>query len=61
MGANCFQIPKTSNGFTSPKTFCLICFESILAQTKKEFDELTATLLSLKNGELKSGEFKNEK
>lgn len=33
---DCFQIPKTSSGFTNKHIFCVDCTIEIVAQTKKE-------------------------
>ena len=33
---NCVRIPTRSGAFSSKKIFCLVCFEAILGQTKKD-------------------------
>ncbi|GAB5451129.1 MAG: hypothetical protein Hals2KO_14570 [Halioglobus sp.] len=35
-GVMCFQIPKSSSGFTAKKIHCLDCTASVIAQTKKD-------------------------
>lgn len=46
-GATCFEIPKVGKGFSSTKTFCIVCFRLILNQTKKDFELIENQLKEL--------------
>ena len=37
---DCFGIPKAGSGFSSLKRFCKQCFQNVLTQTQKDFEEI---------------------
>lgn len=39
-GSKCFEIPKVGDGFSTRKTFCIVCFQEVLAQTRKDLEGL---------------------
>lgn len=41
-GEKCYDVPKLSRVFSSPKRFCSICFKNVLEQTKHDLAALEA-------------------
>jgi len=40
VGADCFNIPKKSAGFTKECRYCKNCYENVLEQTRADFESL---------------------
>jgi hypothetical protein len=40
IGAECFNIPKSGNGFVTEKRFCKSCYDKVIEQTQKDLEEL---------------------
>lgn len=41
-GADCFNVPQKSAGFTREKRFCKTCYDLVLSQTSKDLESLKA-------------------
>lgn len=40
VGADCFNVPRSTNGFSVEKRFCKACYDGVLDQTQKDLNEL---------------------
>jgi hypothetical protein len=40
VGADCFNIPKKSSGFTNECRYCKNCYEKVLEQTQADLESL---------------------
>ena len=40
MGHKCYDVPRPSKPFGSPRRFCVACFWLVLVQTKRDLAEL---------------------
>lgn len=43
-GSKCFEVPKVGSGFSTHKSYCTNCYKLVLAQTRKDLDELEVNL-----------------
>jgi hypothetical protein len=42
MGEQCYDVPQPSKKFRNTRRFCRDCFKDVLAETRKDLDQLEA-------------------